>query len=680
MVELGLQIKLPGGTNEFIGKTRNNFTSRKNDATQREKEFFDSDDDSSSPSDIERSHHDINNGDILDEDREIMPFSPTEHHVDDDVEEQEEEEKSMFSDDDDYDNLDDISLSPPSNLPVILIDIEKLCGYKPADEDEAAILFQQIRNSLLGPSEELDVSISEDQTAFEYIERSNQLFEERIARHGTDHSIPSNKDCSLLPVNYPEFLPLKQDDGTLSLVSTARLWKSILYPHPIKVVQNLLTLLSDCSRDIIWKYHMCLEIRNIAKDEKRWKDKRQRRDQLRRWRLEKRPAELEKLYDAREMFQIRLATSQAKYNAYCQERDLRVQNELRRRAEKGRGSGGIAGLDWDTRVTFGFGDDVDDVVSKMMQERLELDNDDNDGDQQSSHDEGVDSFDKIVDSEIDEEDDDRPLPITLDTVSGDQNFSIASSKERERRRLARSIRKKKKTYKKSKSKEEDRDLRKKIEQAYLEEASVREMYITPDERMAHSVVLHLQSQIEKIDRLLEALQEEQWQDEEEGVLDFHPSDDDEKCDHKNPSILDPILAMILSAHFIDESIPIDQHYKNLELQHREIISEWKKEFGRLPYMPTGNNQQKIDEILKEDDRMWEQAQEDIKVQLNDLAISKGSEASQNESIAVKTNFVPDNWDDLESEDDGWDDVSVSSPVPNVESNLGTILRPGGRTH
>jgi hypothetical protein len=98
-------------------------------------------------------------------------------------------------------------------------------------------------------------------------------------------------------------------------------------------------------------------------------------------------------------------------------------------------------------------------------------------------------------------------------------------------------------------------------------------------------------------------------------------------------------------------------------------------------MPTGNNQQKIDEILKEDDRMWEQAQEDIKVQLNHLAISKESEASQNESIAVKTNFVPDNWDDLESEDDGWDDVSVSSPVPNsLESNLGTILRPGGRTH
>lgn len=679
MVELGLQIKLPDGTHDFIGKNRKNFTSRKNDATKREQEFFDSDDDSSSPSDIERSNHEISNGDILDEDREIMPFSPLDQHVNDDVEE--EEEKSMFSDDDDHDNLDDISLSPPSNLPVILIDVEKLCGYKPADEDEAAILFQQIRNSLLGPSEELDVSTSEDQTAFEYIERSNQLFEEKIARHGTDHSISSIKDCSLLPVNYPEFLPVEQDDGTLRLVSTARLWKSIVYPHPINVVQNLLTLLSDCSRDIIWKYRMCLEIRNIAKAEKRWKDQRQRRDQLRRWRLEKRPAELEKLYDAREMFQIRLATSQAKYNAYCQERDLRVQNELRRRAEKGRGSGGIAGLDWDTRVTFGFGDDVDEVVSKMIQERLELDNDSNDGDQQSSHDEGFDSFGKIVDSDINDEDDDIPLPITVDTVSSDQNFSIASSKEREKRRLARSTRKKKKTSKQSKSKDQERDLRKKIKTAYLEEAAVREMYTTPDERMAHSVVLHLESQIEKIDRLLETLQEEQWQDEEEGFLDFDPSDDDDECNYKNPSILDPILAMILSAHFRDEGITIDQHYKNLELLHREIVSEWEEEFGRLPRMPTGNNQQKNDEIMKEDDRMWEQAQEDIKVQLNHLAISKESEASQNEAAPLKKNFVPDNWDDLESGDDGWDDVSVSSLVPNaLESNVSTFLRPGGRTY
>lgn len=675
MVELGLKIKLPDGTNEFIGKNRNNFISRKNDDKE-------SDDDSSSSSNLERSNTvEIHNDEILDEDREIMSFLPPERNINEEEEDyDDDEEKSMSSDDD---NLDNISLSPPSNLPVILIDIEKLCGYIPTDVDEAESLFQQIQHSLLGQAEEPDACISEDQTSFEYIERSNQLFEEGIARHGTNESEFTNKDCSLVCVNYPEFLPLEQYDGTSTLVSTARLWKTIQHPHPIKVVQKLLTLLSDCSRDIIWKYHMCLEIRNLSKEEKRWKDQRQRRQQLRRWKLEKRPAELEKLYDAREMFQIRLATSQARYNTYCRDRELRVQNELRRRAEKGIGSGGVAGLDWDTRVTFGFGDDVDDVVSKMMQERLDFTDNDDYHHQQSSFDEGFDSLERISDSDIDDEDVVRPTPIPLDSVEGDHHFSIASSQEREKRRLARKARKNKKTNSKIKTKEQERDLRKKIEQAYLEEASIREMYITADERMVHSVVLHLEKQIEKIDSLLETLQEEQWQDDEEGILDDDLSTDDEdESDHKNPSILDSILAMILSAHFVDGSMPIDQHYKNLEKKHREILFEWKEEFGRLPYMSTMNNQQKVEDVIEDDDQMWEQAHEEIKQQMGNIVISKGSESSQKDIFAIKSDFVPDNWDDMQSDDDdGWDDVSVSSPIPNHEDTIAcAVLRPGGRTN
>jgi hypothetical protein len=678
MVELGINIKLPEGTHELIGKNRNNFTNRKNDDTTCQKEYFDSDDDSSSSSDLERSVQRMNNDDIMDEDREIMPFSPPEQNINDD-----EEENSISSDDDDDDDddLDNISLSPPPNLPVILIDVEKLCGYKPADADEAENLFQQIQHSLLGQSDELDACTSEDQTAFEYIDRSNQLFEEGIARHGTNRTVLTTKDHLLVTVNYPEFLPLEKHDGSSSLVSTARLWKTILHPHPIKVVQELLKLLSDCSRDIIWKYHMCLEIRNLSKEEKRWKDQRLKRQQLRRWKFEKRPAELEKLYDAREMFQIRLATSQAKYNSYCQDRELRVQSELRRRAEMGRGSGGIAGLDWDTRVTFGFGDDVDDVVSKMMQERLELSMDDNCDHQQSSHDEGFDSLERIDYSDIDDGDDDRPTPITVDCVSGDQNFSIASSQERKNRRLAREAKKKKRTNTKIKTKEQERDLRKKIEQAYLEEASVREMYITTDERMVHSVVVHLEKQIEKIDSLLEILQEEQWQDEEEGILDELPSDDENESNHKKPSIIDSILAMILSAHFVDESVSIDRHYKHLEQIHRRIVSEWKDEFGRLPYTSTVNDQQKVEDVTKEDDQQWEEDHEEIKVEMEKLVLSKESESSQKDIFAAKSNFVPDNWDDLESEDDGWDDVSVSSPIPKSEGDtVGPILRPGGKAN
>jgi hypothetical protein len=73
----------------------------------------------------------------------------------------------------------------------------------------------------------------------------------------------------------------------------------------------------------------------------------------------------------RKSFELRLRTSKEKHAIFIKGREVRVQRELQRRAESGRGTGGMAELDLVADVTLGFWDDADIVVDKVLSARRE---------------------------------------------------------------------------------------------------------------------------------------------------------------------------------------------------------------------------------------------------------------------------------------------------------------------
>ena len=75
---------------------------------------------------------------------------------------------------------------------------------------------------------------------------------------------------------------------------------------------------------------MMHEIRRIASFQSACKNRRVQRELVGVWRRETRPAELAKLYDVRETFVIRLDGARGKLRGFEEEREVRVQRELRR--------------------------------------------------------------------------------------------------------------------------------------------------------------------------------------------------------------------------------------------------------------------------------------------------------------------------------------------------------------
>ena len=136
------------------------------------------------------------------------------------------------------------------------------------------------------------------------------------------------------------------------------------------------------------------------------------------------------------------------------------------------------------------------------------------------------------------------------------------------------------------------------------------LFISSDEKLAQSTVMHLEQKLKQVDDLLESMQEEEWKDEEEGLLldrdeddfngndngnemgDEHDNDVDNDDSEVQASILHPILAMILGA-LPDHGKSPEKHFSHLKKVHTEIVVGWKKEFGRLPPLVSDDNENEI---------------------------------------------------------------------------------------
>lgn len=218
-------------------------------------------------------------------------------------------------------SLDDISTSPPPSMPLVLVNLESLCGYKP-DISEREVLISQITDALYADTaEETDGDIGKsDGEGLEFDTRVTELFESGVGSHidsnadvvqtikalderPSDDAMADGDVTSLAIIPYPEFLT----DST-TLQSTARLWKLLYKPHPLPLVERIFRHLQNTSQSLLWKTQMHNELRDMVILEYKAKMSRLARDEYEEWKAV-RKEKLEKLYEVRETILLRVVSS-----------------------------------------------------------------------------------------------------------------------------------------------------------------------------------------------------------------------------------------------------------------------------------------------------------------------------------------------------------------------------------
>jgi hypothetical protein len=217
--------------------------------------------------------------------------------------------------------------------------------------------------------------------------------------------------------------------------------------------------------------------------------------------------------------------------------------------------------------------------------------------------------------------------------------------------------------------------------------------MTPELKMALAVVKSLEERMQQVDDLLESLQEEEWTDEENGIFwqtraestasENRVSSSSSSMPDAPPttakmatelSLLDGVLAMILGSLPRSTEISTAEHYKFIHKEHQEIVSEWKKYFGRLP-SPSPRRVGRVDTVdtatrpvqVSEMTRKPSVPSTDSDV----LARRPPTVEELKKSLGITDNSELD-WDDLDDEEAK---TSADPPRPK-KSAVG--LRPGGK--
>mmetsp|Transcript_34586 Transcript_34586/g.41369 ORF Transcript_34586/g.41369 Transcript_34586/m.41369 type:complete len:793 (-) Transcript_34586:107-2485(-) len=687
---------------------------------------------------------------IVDEDRMIMPFVRPkssfkditgEKSSDDSKKNRDGSEKGSEDDqnvdslyDDSDDNGDDsdgsdsdqVSISAPPCMPILAVDLEQLCGYKPTDNDDIKRMTDELYETLLG-SKQPDVlqersqgdhqgqederaTLADDINYVQFTERSTELFESGIAYHSdTTSSQKQQQESTTAIIPYPEFLPIlgpflplhqeNQDDQELqtSLMATSKIWKEIIHPHTIPVVQRLLVLLSKCSRSLLWKYEMSSELRCLAKAEQKYNTEKVRRKHLSVWRNETRPAELAKLYEVRETFEYKIELSRETYDQIMKDKEERVQCELRRRKEQGIGMGGVAALDWDGKETFAFADDHKAIIDTL---RKDGDDDDVSRDKLSEDDDGNDmagyehddDFSGSESSRCDKDDssDDEVLNNTLpDPSTLIVPKQTVSTADRKKRRMAAASKRMRRKLESERENARLLELRQRVKSAHEEEEQMRKMCSTTEEKLALAVVTNLEKKLEKVDSLLETMQEEEWKDQEEGELadEVFTDEIEEFVGEEDISLLDQVLAMILGA-FPPLGKPVQAHFARLKKEHEEIKSLWNSTFGRLPLSfadPNHNNESMASESVGVTDKKLS-----LEGTLDgDILIDESQDSSNLQGprvqatiprTSVETSNIPSGLQRKETEiPDDWENIDDFNDILSPRSEVAEDVLPNSQS-
>jgi len=535
---------------------------------------------------------------------------------------------------------------------------------------------------------------------------------------------------AVVVIEYPEYL---YDSKTSRLASTARLWNRQLRDPPLPddnngdgdgdygFVNRLFGHVRDCSRSLLWKDAMRTELEGLVRAELRLKRRRKLEREVFRWKTCQRQERLDKLYAVRETFEHKIGVARTRAGELESEREEIVQRELLRRRHRAAavsssaaaadGAGGLAAFDLESTLfsfpTHGVGaaknllgfakeDDEEEEDEYALMSDYDVHDVEDDDDYDDSSDLGS------VEDEQQQQQENPQQAITANethVVEGTAAPSLAAAdaaarKGRRRQQAARQRRQRLQVA----SQEAQHKAR--LEAARDEEERVRRACTTPELRMSIAVVQSLEKRLAEIDQLLETLQEEQWEDEEEGLVDVQEEgNEDEDTGKVEFSLLDEILAMVLGATPPPE-LPRSssgkesagdsqrQHALWLAKEHQSIVRDWKAYFGRLPPPlssgkkngDTGNEEkgkrQARDELFGPEQRRNNKPQSDEPVQA----------AALRDMYGIDNDNVLDNWEDDDEEPDaaGVDrsiarqkPQSTAKPQPAPKPKL-VGLRPGGR--
>ncbi|KAL3823539.1 hypothetical protein ACHAXA_002880 [Cyclostephanos tholiformis] len=521
-----------------------------------------------------------------------------------------------------------------------------------------------------------------DGLSLDFEERVMELFESGVAIH-IDSSHPIARSCMMMSLNdlnemeeetgifemdrdekaqvhpyaivpYPEFLvELQQEQRstktTRKFRSSLRLWKLIhttpsttatptsQYIGDIQMsishlLSRIFSHLRNCSRSLIWKANMHIELCHLAKVEYTLQIERQRILDYTEWKETVRRSRLDELYDVRETFQVQVSAAKKKYDLLAQEREKNVGIELlRRRRQRGEKSGVSFcsirmnsndadkccddGSDWGRGAIFEddiLGDEVSFVGQSQLGAMMQIDKDVNDDEVSVDENNEEDKNDEWSPLEVSTKPSLSGMQIVLDRISkntsyeNDGNTEIKEavrteakntaskkitlepiSRDDNRRRLLRrrNRQEEKRTpacYDASTATTNER----RREYLKKEEVLVREMLKTNDERIAEATLLKLEERLQNVDELLESLQEEEWADDEDGDDQEDSEGGNERVDDEfihsqatefpslvNPTLLDHILAMILGALPEDLRCLSLQKAKNTNSDHYRYLKE-----------------------------------------------------------------------------------------------------------
>ena len=394
---------------------------------------------------------------------------------------------------------------------------------------------------------------------------------------------------------------------------------------------------------------MHYEISLLAKEEFILHMKRMQLQEYNDWKTNVRGERLQKLYDVRETFLLQVEVARKKHDALVEEREGRVERELRRRGLLSELNNSMA-LHNSSEILLGSQQDgkSNDVVNSFEVEQCYGDDDDDGWGGTVIHEDEIIggemgivqhqmnavTLGEVVDE--DENDEWSPLNVTVNplgmnvTVDGlvanDDTENIIDSKgdntssavegtssipdtpirstsklepishdDNIQRKSHRLQKRKEVQYPPSAS----TSTKQRHEYLKREQHSIRESLKTTEERIAEATLLKLEERLQNVDNLLERLQEEEWADEEEdndddeikqsGVTHVDANRDDDK---ESSRLLDNVLAMILGAlpkemsTVGDTAITDDIHYKHIKEEHDSIVQEWIMVFGRLPPCPS----------------------------------------------------------------------------------------------
>jgi hypothetical protein len=396
--------------------------------------------------------------------------------------------------------------------------------------------------------------------------------------------------------------------------------------------------------------------------------------QLEHWKTQGRKVRLDQLYRVREVFALRLEAAKDQLRVLKKHKwnhDVATK-ELER-------------LRWTTESTAGDGSSS----SLAATAAAALDDFDKDWNgfgrtttSHSCHDRGYDST-----SPNDDDDDDKHF---LESTTGGDAAALqppaVDVKERSKKARQRTSAITKTRKCRLQSQQEAAQIEQAAAYAEEEEERVRELCMTPELKMALAVVKSLEERMQQVDDLLESLQEEEWTDEENGIFwqtraestasENRVSSSSSSMPDAPPttakmatelSLLDGVLAMILGSLPRSTEISTAEHYKFIHKEHQEIVSEWKKYFGRLP-SPSPRRVGRVDTV---DTATRPVPRKLVPSNDSDCLARPPTVEELKKSLGITDNSELD-WDDLD------DDEAKELAHPPRPKKSAVGLRPGGK--